>query len=77
MVMFWTYILEVLGLHLSWDISYPEIFHGFPQTLWANSGIVPQIRPRLLDSHLLHFVIYLSFYHLMLCSLATDSIIKY
>jgi hypothetical protein len=30
-------------LNITWDISYPEGFHGFPQFPWANVMIVPQL----------------------------------
>jgi hypothetical protein len=32
-VTLYTYIWEVLGLNLRWDTGYPEVFHGFPQSL--------------------------------------------
>jgi len=32
------------------DFGYPELFSGFTQSLQANVGIIPQIKPRPLSS---------------------------
>jgi hypothetical protein len=34
-------IWEVPGSDLSLETSYPEVFHGFTQSLQANAGIEP------------------------------------
>ena len=43
-------IWEVSVLNLSRVAAYHDVFRTFPQSLRANSWIVPQIRPRLLPS---------------------------
>jgi hypothetical protein len=39
-VTLWTCIREVLGSNIGRD-TYPEFFHGFPQYLQINAGILP------------------------------------
>jgi hypothetical protein len=41
-VMLYICIWHIVGLKFTWNISYPEVFHGFPWFLWANVRIVPQ-----------------------------------
>jgi hypothetical protein len=36
MILIW--FQEVLGSNIGWDTSYPEVFHGYPQTLQENAG---------------------------------------
>jgi hypothetical protein len=43
-------VLKVPGSYLSLKKGYPEGFRCFPQSLQANAGIVPDIRPRPLPS---------------------------
>jgi hypothetical protein len=64
-----TYIQEVVDSYLGWDTSYCDWgLYGFPQSLKASSGILPQLGfdPFLPIPCL--FIICLSSYQLALCS---------
>jgi hypothetical protein len=53
-----------------------EVFQGFPQSLKAYAGIVPQLGHDCSLSDLFQIVIHLSSIHLMLYILVTESVIK-
>jgi hypothetical protein len=50
-----------------------EIFHEFPQPLWANNGTVPQLGHDCFLSHPFQFILHPLSYYLMLYSLDTAS----
>jgi hypothetical protein len=43
-------IREVLDSNSDPETGYPEVFRDFPESLEANIGIVPRIRPRSIAS---------------------------
>lgn len=39
----WIHLQEVLSYNLVWESSYPDMFHGFPESPQVNVRIPPQL----------------------------------
>jgi hypothetical protein len=70
-------IREVLGSNLDWDTGYPERgLSLFPYHLQANAGALPLLGRDCFLPDTSQFIINLSYYHLTVYNLATDSVVK-